>query len=149
MSTQDIHGDIIDTRDIIERIEELEESISKEHEASGFEDDVREFAEAVVAGDYAAEDSLIEEAAELATLLALMDDLKGNGGDEQWRGDWYPLTLIHEDHFVEAMQELCQDIGAVPADLPAYLVIDWSATAENLRADYTSVEFEGHTYWYR
>jgi hypothetical protein len=53
--------------------------------------------------------------------------------------------LIHEDNFIDAMRELCEDIG----DLPDYIVIDWEATAENLRADYTSVEFEGSTYYTR
>lgn len=152
MSTKDIHGDIIDTRGIIERIEELEEEraalsdridAADAAHANGTHQDIVDAHAALKEWD----DS--DEGQELATLLSLMEDLAGNGGDEQWRGDWYPVTLIHEDHFVQAMQELCEDSGDLPKDAPSYLVIDWSATAENLRADYSSVEFEGETYWYR
>jgi len=82
-------------------------------------------------------------------LAELLDDIKGYGGDEHWRGDWYPVTLIRDSYFATAMQELCEDIGALPKDLPCYIVIDWEATARNLRVDYTSVEFDGVTYWYR
>lgn len=122
--------DIIDVRDIIARIEELEDEIPEDVSVRGD-------------GDYR------QEREELATLTALMDDLKGNGGDEQWNGDWYPVTLIRDSYFVEAMQELVQDIGDLPAEIPSYLEIDWTATARNLRVDYTSTEFDGVTYWYR
>lgn len=115
------HADIIDTRDLIERIEDLEV------ECDGLED----------------------ECQELQTLSSIMDKLKGQGGDERWRGAWYPLTLIHENYFVEAMRELLEDIGDIPRELPSYIVIDWEATADNLRVDYSSVEIEGHTYWFR
>jgi hypothetical protein len=90
-----------------------------------------------------------EDAAEFMTLQALLDDLQGNGGDEDWRGDWYPITLINDDYFVEAMKELCADIGDIPRDLPSYIEIDWDATAKNLRVDYSSTEFDGVTFWYR
>lgn len=78
-----------------------------------------------------------------------MDELCGSGGDHQWKGDWYPVTLIRDTYFVDAMQELVQDIGDLPRDIPGYLAIDWEETADNLRADYSSVEYDGVTYWYR
>lgn len=86
---------------------------------------------------------------EYVQLQGLLDELKGYGGDEQWRGDWYPITLIRDSHFTDAMQELCEDIGDFPDGIPSYYVIDWEATASNLRVDYSSVEFDGVTYWYR
>jgi hypothetical protein len=134
--------DIIDTRDIIARIEEIEPAVAA---ALGIDndDEPAKFAEAVASADDNG------EARELQTLYALMADLCGNGGDEQWRGDWYPLTLIRDSYFVTAMQELCADIGDLPQDLPGYLVIDWEATSENLKVDYTSVDFAGVTYWVR
>ena len=73
------------------------------------------------------------------TLRELLGELCGQGGDEQWEGDWYPITLIRDTHFADAMQELCEDIGDLPKGFPAYMVIDWEATAENLRGDYSSV----------
>ena len=123
------HCDYLDVRDIIARVETLESDIAGFEDQNGSEiDDERE---------------------ELAELMTLLNSLKGMGGDEQWRGDWYPITLIHSDYFVEAMEELVKDIGDMPRDLPGYLVIDWDATAENLRADYSSVPFLGTEYWYR
>lgn len=90
------------------------------------------------------------EGEEYEALKSLLEDLKGYGGDEEWRGDWYPISLIRDSYFVEAMQELCEDIGDIPrGGLPSYYVIDWEATANNLRVDYSSVEFDGVTYWYR
>jgi hypothetical protein len=40
-------------------------------------------------------------------------------------------------------------IGDMPKEIPSYIVIDWDATAENIQADYTSVDFDGVTYWIR
>jgi hypothetical protein len=33
--------------------------------------------------------------------------------------------------------------------LPDWIVIDWDATADNLKVDYTEVEFDGVTYLVR
>lgn len=121
---------IIDVRDIIARIEELED------EEQG-------------ACDADAPGVLACIRIELTRMRSLMDDIKGCGGDEQWRGDWYPGSLTRDSYFVKAMKELCEDIGDVPRDLPSYLVIDWKATADNLCGYYSSVEFDGVTYWYR
>jgi hypothetical protein len=120
----DLTADIIDVRDIIERVEELEELQEQ--------------------GEY-----LETPDCEMTSLRALLADLAGNGGDEQWRGDWYPVTLIRDSHFTDYAQELCEDIGDVPRDLPHYIAIDWEVTARNIRMDYTPTEINGVTYWYR
>jgi hypothetical protein len=126
----DLTADIIDVRDIIERVEELE------NEMQGEIPDGTTWADT-------------DEAAELAKLVAILSDLAGNGGDEQWRGDWYPVTLIRDSHFTDYAQELCEDIGDVPRNLPHYIAIDWEVTARNIRMDYTPTEINGVTYWYR
>lgn len=90
-----------------------------------------------------------DEAAELASLTAVLDDLKGNGGDYQRNGDWYPATLIRDSYFTDYAQELVEDIGDLPNGIPSYIEIDWDATARNIQMDYTSVEIDGETYWYR
>jgi hypothetical protein len=86
---------------------------------------------------------------EYDSLMLLLGELRGNGGDVAWGADWYPATLIRDSYFVAAMRDLLDDIGDLPRDLPNYIAIDWAATARNLRVDYTSVEFDGVTYWYR
>lgn len=120
--------DIIDSRDVIARIEELQA------EKDGSDNLDMDWGE-------------ID--AEMATLTAFMEEMKGRGGDEQWRGDWYPVTIIRDSYFEDYARELLEDCGDLPKDLPHYIEIDWQATARNIRMDYTSVEFDGVTYWVR
>jgi hypothetical protein len=124
----DLTADIIDVRDIIARVEELAEELT------------------TYTATAAAHPEL---AAEHAALCALLDELKGYGGDEQWRGDWYPLQLIDDEYFVEYATDLVVDCGGMPRDLPNYIVVDWAATARNIREDYSTVDVDGRTYWYR
>ena len=90
-----------------------------------------------------------QEAGELTDLEGILDALKGYGGDEQWRGDWYPVTLIHHAHFVVYARELLEDCGTIPKDLPHWVHIDWEATASEMLADYSEVSIKGRTYFYR
>lgn len=124
----DLNADIIDTRDIIARVEELAEELTN-YTATAAE-----------------HPELAEEHAELCAILA---DLKGNGGDEQWDGDWYPITLIRESHFTDYVQEMLEDCGVIPANLPHYVHIDWQRTAHDVGMDYSTTEIDGVTYRYR
>lgn len=65
-------------------------------------------------------------------------------------GDWQHEVLISESYFKEYAQELAEDIGAVNrnADWPNNC-IDWDAAAEQLKMDYTEVDFDGKAYWIR
>lgn len=119
-TTLDLTADTIDVRDIIARYEELE-----------------------------AESDGLPDAEERFLLASILDELKGNGGDEQWRGDWYPVTLIRNSHFTDYARELLKDCGELPRDLPHYVAIDWGTTARNIRTDYTPIDLEDATYWYR
>jgi len=66
---------------------------------------------------------------------------------ESWANNYEP-TLIAEDYFEEYARELAEDVGALSNDWPASY-IDWEAAAVALQMDYTSVEFDGTTYYYR
>jgi hypothetical protein len=114
---------ILDVRDLINRYEELEEQELKSE----------------------------SEENELADLKSLLNELKGNGGDEQWKGDWYPITLINENYFDSYAEELVRDIGDLPRDLPSYIEknIDWLGVADELKYDYSEIEFNGDTWFYR
>jgi antirestriction protein len=107
--------DIIDSRDVIERIEYLQ----------GTDDD--------------------DEKEELAALVALAEE----GAD--YAPDWsYGEALIRDSYFVEYAQELAEDIGAVNSDAAwPNDCIDWEQAARELRWDYSSIEFDGVTYWIR
>jgi hypothetical protein len=118
--------DMIDVRDVIARVEQLE----------------------AIAEDVAAMDA--DDADELATLTALLESMKGYGGDEEWRGDWYPGTLVRDSYFEDYAQELAGDCGMINADATwPNNCIDWERAARELRMDYSATEFDGVTYWYR
>lgn len=91
-----------------------------------------------------------EGAEELKQLEDLLSQMAGYGGDEEWEGDWYPITLIRDDYFEEYSEQLAEELDLVKPDAQwPYTCIDWEAAAEQLKMDYTSCEFEGVTYWYR
>jgi hypothetical protein len=116
----DLTADIIDVRDIIARIEEIEDN-----------------------GNGA-------DKIEHNHLISIMDDLEGLGGDEQWRGEWYPVTLIRDSYFKDYAQEFAEDIGAVKSDAEwPHTCIDWEHAARELQYDYTSIEIDDVTYWTR
>lgn len=147
---------VIDSRDVIERIEELE---SDRETLAAELDEAREALESIERGEPVARDEATraveaasaalaewdasDDAAELATLRALAEQCEGYG-------DWsHGETLIHRDYWTGYVQELLQDLDVLPRDMPAYLVIDWDATAGNIEADYMSVDFDGAEYLMR
>lgn len=120
--TIDDLDEIIDTRDIIERIETLQ--AREDDESDPLDDGERQ---------------------ELADLEAFANEHAG------YIPDWqYGETMVRDDYFVTYAQELADDIGAIDKDAGwpvAY--IDWDAAADALRQDYTEVELRGVTYWTR
>lgn len=127
--------DVIDSRDVTARIEELEgERDAANEDAPAVDDD----------GLTAWDRDNSEDAAELKALKALADEAEG------YAPDWtYGAALIRESYFVEYCQDLLEDIGDLPKDLPSYIEIDWEATARNLKVDYTEVDFDGVPYLVR
>ena len=82
-----------------------------------------------------------------ADIEKLLSNLTG-GGDVQYKGEWYPYELIHEDHFsgyVKGLVSECYDLR----DVPNFIHIDWDATADECRIDYTDIQINGETYYYR
>ena len=124
--TVDNSEDVLDSRDIIARIEELADSLYDDdgNLTAGFDGEDRD--------EYEALRTLQEEA---------------EGYSEDWK---YGATLIRDSYFQTYAMELAEEIGAIPDDArwPA-TCIDWEQAARELRMDYTSVEFGGVTYWVR
>ena len=130
--------DIIDSREVIERIAEL----------------TAEFIDATDTDpdDYAAlsEDDWAfglgeDGAAEMVTLIAFRDEA---GGLPDWE---YGETFIHENYFTDYARETVEGCGYIPAGLLAWLAnaIDWDKVADALKEGYTEFEFRGATYWAR
>lgn len=117
----DLNADVIDVRDIIARYEELEEMEDK-----------------------------LPDAEERYQLSVILTEIKGMSGDEQWRGDWYPVTLIRDSHFKDYAQELAEDCGMVDSNVTwPNTCIDWDYAARELRYDYSGIDINGVTYWTR
>jgi hypothetical protein len=59
-------------------------------------------------------------------------------------------TAILDSHFETYAQELADDIGAIDRHAKWPLNhIDWEAAADELRHDYSTAEWDGHTYLYQ
>jgi hypothetical protein len=131
------YDDVIDSRDVIARIEELE---ADRDNAEGVSADGSFYP--LTWGEWTRDNP--DDAEELATLKALAEEAEG------YAPDWtHGETLIRDSYFVEYVQELLEDCGDIPKDIPHYVCIDWDATARNIRYDYTAVEFGDVTYWIR
>lgn len=139
--------DVIDSRDVIRRIDELEgdlrtefDSISEQNEAA----DTAAF-EAWVAST--ADDSTAvfqDDAAELQILRALAEE--GEASPDWQHGE----TLIRDDYFERYARDLADDMGVGGNDTAwPGRHIDWEAAAEELKHDYMSVSFDGVEYWIR
>jgi len=146
-----INAECIDVRDVIERVESLEDVLlAAFNEQQVIECDDTETDDPM---DSAFREwckvTVHEDAIEYLSLCELLDGLCGNGGDELWRGEWFPITLISEDYFVDYVKELLIDCGDLPKDIPHYIEIDWQKTAENIAVDYSVIDFNEKTFFYR
>jgi hypothetical protein len=153
----DKSADIIDIRDVIERFEELESELEAAHEEGEFMSDFddwllnsRDNSNQIHAffGERGPEiQSAIEE---FYKIRALLEELKGYGADEQWRGDWYPVILIRDSYIQEYAQSYADDCGLITknAGWPNNC-IDWEAATEEFKQDYSTVDIDGTDYYYR
>ena len=112
---------MIDSRDVIARIDELE----------------------------ATEERSYDEQAELAALQALADEANSSP-------DWvHGEALIREDHFTAYIEDLIKDCYEMPKEFSSgewpwrHMKIDYEAAAEEAKADYMEVNFDGVTYLIR
>jgi len=153
-NTIDNTDDIIDSRDVIARIEELEaerealdetlDEMDADYNRASYGEDGAEH-DALIQARKALEEWDDDNAAELAALKALADEASG------YAADWtHGETLIRDSYFKDYAMELAEDIGAI--DLNArwpMTCIDWDQAARELQYDYSAVDFDGVTYWIR
>ena len=126
----DKYQDLIDSRDVIARIEELKREreeldtdLANDDEIKAWEADCRE---------------------ELTALEKLAEEAIGSGDREHGE------TLIRDSYFNEYAQQLAEDVGAIPDDSRwPCTCIDWDQAARELLMDYHSVDFDGVDYWIR
>lgn len=137
MSAPSNNDNVIDSRDVMERIAELTgEREALEAELEEATDDGK--AERITLKEW--DD---ENGEELKALEALREEAESCG---DWR---YGATLIRDSYFEQYAQELADDLGALKPQSWPYTCIDWEKAASELQQDYTSVDFDGVAYWVR
>lgn len=141
----------LDTRDLVEKREELKHQVldsfleTFEHYA----DQVEEYDDILFDEEEVQEwkDNWLDEIAEINDIERLEDEVNDYSGDDFEFG----VTLIEEKDFEEYCEDFMYDCGYISRDLPAIIGnnIDWSGIADDMRIDYTEVEYEGTTYLFR
>jgi hypothetical protein len=128
----DSSEDVIDSRDIIERIDHLQSLAGYEMVAEDCPD-YEDFP-----------DLDPDEVDELMALLRLQDEA------DEYVSDWkHGEVLIRHTYFTEYTEELCKELGYIADDFPWWIEIDWEETAENVKQDYTELDFDGVAYYGR
>lgn len=133
------YDDIIDTRDIKQRIDELEQEIEDEYDE--YLDDKTGYEETFVSFKDWYENN---ENKEYETLKSLYQECLDNSSDTT-----YGETLIRYSYFNDYVEELCEECGYISKDFPSWIKIDWDKTADNVQMDYAHIDFNGITYFIR
>lgn len=137
----------LDTRDLQEQIDNLESEIEELNE--DLEDLDKDLASCSSDFELLTVQDEIEKGKEqlqdLRDELRPLLDLKYEGIPEWDDG----ATLIPESDWEEYVEDLLKDCGYISNDVPWWIVIDWAATADNVAADYSTVDYDGDTYYYR
>lgn len=147
--------DILDSRDIIARLEELRD---EREDLESCKTEAGEAFEAVKDADLdtaAAEESLAVAAANLEEWDADNGDelksLEALAAEGEGSPDWvYGETLIRDSYFKEYAMQLAEDCDMIPRNLSwPCNCIDWDQAARELKMDYFSVDYDGIDYWIR
>lgn len=143
-----IGDNILDSRDVIKKYEELNDELEALMQA---------VEDAYQTWDNNRED--LELLAALKDSVVNMQDWSDWDDYKNWKefceqgeslSDWtYGETLILDDYFTRYAQELADDIGAVRAEGWPNDCIDWEQATDQLKMDYTAIEIDGTTYWAR
>ena len=135
---------VLDTRDLIEKREELKEKIFNnflayfpqyEHMTDSYEDILMD-EEEIQDWKYVWSEEIehIEEIDSIENEVSEFND---------------GTTLIDESDMEEYVKDLLEELGYIPKDFPSWIEIDWSSTADNVRQDYSEVTYQGTEYFYR
>ena len=139
------YDDTIDSRDVIERIDELvSEFVFATEDAEDSPDVYGTICYTMSANDWQSGLNA-DDAEELYNLLQFEHYAN-------FVSDWrYGETFINDTYFTEYVKDLVEDCGYINPNTPDWITnaIDWDQVADAIRSDYTSYEFGGTTYWAR
>lgn len=140
--------DVIDSRDVIARIEHLQGEFDAWADLAVENAVVEERGEIPrpTVEDWADVD---EDGGELRALLALAEEASCSP-------DWiHGETLIRDSYFTEYIEQLIDDCYELPKEFKSgewpwrHMSIDFEAAADEAKADYSDCDFDGETYWIR
>lgn len=143
-ATYRLGGDVFDSRDVIERIEELE--METEGCTVCDRDGTDKSGDTCTNCHGEGEIVIPENAEELAQLRALVDEIDAYAGDSARDG----VGLIADRYFTRYAQELAEEIGAIdPSASWPNDCIDWERATRQLKMDYSEIETPWGVYWVR
>lgn len=133
--------DILDSRDVIARRDELKEERDRYNEAA------EEKSEMSGEGGRAGVNDWVEDCPEDAEELAQLEAFIAEGSDSWEDGE----TLVRETYFKDYAQELADDLHGerMAKNEWPFSCIDWEKAARELQYDYTGADWDGVTYYFR
>lgn len=135
------NDDVIDSRDLIERLTELEDD---QNDLQSILDDA-EGPDAVEE----AKENLANWNTEFEDEMIMLKEFceEAEGYSEDWK---YGATLINDRYFETYAEELADDIGAIDRNAGWPLnCLDWQKAARELQRDYSCVTLDGNDFWVR
>jgi hypothetical protein len=130
--------DVIDSRDVIARIEEIEDVRDSCLDASN------DITEDCGDSDCPRHNDDVEE--EYASLKKFAEQGENFS-------DWlYGETFVRDSYWVKYTEELIDECYELPSQdgWPyCFMKMDYEAAADSLQVDYTNIDFDGVTYWAR
>ena len=158
------YDNIIDSRDLVELLEEKEseaealfdqwldeiveaERESREQRDQPFtEEDEEKFREERYSFDEWLVQSEDEEADELKSLRSFCEDIESSAGQSLRDG----VTIIADSYFETYAEELAEDVCDMKeASQWPFSHINWESAADELKTDYTEVTWDGNEFWVR
>ena len=156
------YDDTIDSRNVIERIEELEaereglieavtEAETQLNNAVGAEEiAAANNAVALAQDDLDNFDVYDDQGVELTKLKEFAEEVESQGVTTEWEDGAY---FIRDSYFTEHAQEEAESCCEMPPSNQGinwpYCCIDWEKAADMLKMDYSCIEFDGIDYWVR
>lgn len=129
---------VIDSRDVVERIEELQTLCENFMTENGLE-------------EYPGFKNCDEESKwfdwdldEGEELYYLQDFVEQYGNLSAWKDG---LTLVRDSYFGEYAEDLAYELYDIKSDQWPFTCIDWGEAANELKNDYTCLDFHGEDYW--
>lgn len=140
----DIGDDILDSRGVEDKFDDLESDLRQRY-TDGIETD--DDGEPIEEPNFEAWVEANKDDPNVAEYIVWRDFVEEC---RDYVSDWrHGAQLIHEDRFEGYARQLAEDVGAINGNEGWPLnCIDWKQAARELKMDYSSIDVGDHTYYY-